>query len=144
MKIKRGEFVFKFSERVIRIDHPPGCHCKVCCRCIQIGQFDWMYPYYGSYGYYLNHSCDPNCGIKGKNIISIKKIKRGEEITIDYSTTNTDGKWKMLCKCKEIHCRKMIRGVQFLLNDEFTIYKKIMPKYVAENYALLHSIRCYD
>lgn len=38
---------------------------------------------------YINHSCEPNCEVQDRdetslNLVSIKPIKKGEEITIDY------------------------------------------------------------
>ena len=35
-----------------------------------------------------NHSCDPNTGVHGKStLIALRTIKKGEEVTFDYSTT---------------------------------------------------------
>jgi SET domain-containing protein len=57
---------------------------------------------------YLNHSCNPNAGIiNNRDIVAMKKIRKGEEITIDYSMNNVDG-WKMKCKCGNKNCRKTI------------------------------------
>lgn len=42
---------------------------------------------------YLNHSCNPTCGVKGNRIhkvFALRDIQVGEEITIDYSTTESD------------------------------------------------------
>src|SRR5687768_8450509 len=37
---------------------------------------------------FSNHSCDPNCGINNKlELITLRPIKKGEEITWDYSTS---------------------------------------------------------
>ena len=37
---------------------------------------------------YVNHSCDPNCGIKDKmSLVAMKSINVGEEITFDYAMT---------------------------------------------------------
>src|SRR5882757_3289915 len=63
---------------------------------------------------YINHSCEPNCGIRGLfNIVAMREIRKGEEITWDYEMTeNSD--WKMNCKCGSVHCRKIIRAYRFL------------------------------
>lgn len=56
---------------------------------------------------YNNHSCDPNCGMHGEiTFITIKDIRAGEELTVDYSfechcgspisrNTVTDFDWKI-------------------------------------------------
>jgi len=36
-------------------------------------------------GMYINHSCHPSCVIDGMNVVAIKNIKVGEEITFDYA-----------------------------------------------------------
>lgn len=59
---------------------------------------------------YINHSCEPNIGIKGKNIfVALRDIKKGEEITTDYGFFQNN-KFKMKCHCGEKNCRKTITG----------------------------------
>ncbi len=56
---------------------------------------------------YINHSCRPNCEIKIKNkkifVMSLKKIKKGEELTYDYGEEYFDEHIKpkgcRCCKC---------------------------------------------
>jgi uncharacterized protein len=66
---------------------------------------------------YINHSCEPNCGIKGLfNIVAMRKINKGEEITWDYEMTeNSD--WQMTCQCGKDNCRKIIRAYRFLPDE---------------------------
>ncbi|MFT3933913.1 MAG: SET domain-containing protein [Chitinophagaceae bacterium] len=63
---------------------------------------------------YINHSCEPNCGIKGLfTIVAMRNIKKGEEITWDYEMTeNSD--WEMDCQCGCETCRQTIRAYRFL------------------------------
>jgi len=126
-------FSVKFLD-IIKIDHNPGCHCRICCRCIQIGELTWFYPEKDSYGWNLNHSCNPKCGIKDNKIIAIKNISKKEEITIDYSTTNNDMAWQMLCQCKSYNCRKIIKSIRYLPSKLYEKYKEFMPKYIKEHY----------
>jgi len=74
----------------------------------------------------INHSCNPNAGIKihGRRafLMTIRNIKRGEEITCDYSTI-TDNDWKMKCSCGCKNCRKTIKKFQ-------TLPKKLQKKYI--------------
>jgi SET domain-containing protein len=59
---------------------------------------------------YINHSCEPNIGMQGKNIfVALRNISEGEEITTDYGTFQND-KFKMVCRCGEKKCRKIITG----------------------------------
>lgn len=72
---------------------------------------------------FINHSCDPNSGIRGKtDVVAIKDIAEGEEITIDYSTIECDERWEMECNCGSKKCRKKIRSIQFLPRKVFESY----------------------
>jgi len=68
---------------------------------------------------FLNHSCNPTAGVRGLTIISIRDIKEGDEITVDYSTIEGDRRWEMSCSCGEKKCRKVIRSVEFLTPEQF-------------------------
>lgn len=58
---------------------------------------------------YINHSCDPNCGLEfhGDRIYlkSIKPIKRGDELTFDYATSQQCFPFRFTCRCGSVECR---------------------------------------
>lgn len=62
-------------------------------------------------GKYLNHSCDPNAGIKQRTmVVAFKDIKKNEEITIDYAMIvykygDEIKKEDLICKCGSKNCR---------------------------------------
>jgi hypothetical protein len=62
---------------------------------------------------YVNHSCDPNCGIRNDNgrivLFALRQIEAGEEIAFDYSTTQMNNIWGMNCACGTSLCRGEIR-----------------------------------
>lgn len=58
----------------------------------------------------FNHSCEPNVGLKGQIVLLARRdIRTGEELTIDYETTQTD-MIPFSCKCQSINCRGKITG----------------------------------
>src|SRR5579883_2847835 len=64
----------------------------------------------GSGAEYINHSCDPNLAsriLKGHILYySVRPIKRGEELTVDYRfDKNVE---KVICKCGSAKCRGTI------------------------------------
>lgn len=64
----------------------------------------------GSGAQYINHSCDPNLVariVKGHILyMSLRKIKRGEELTVDY---HFDKKVETVpCRCGSAQCRGTI------------------------------------
>lgn len=88
---------------------------------------------------FLNHSCNPSCGIKGKvTMIALKDIKEGEEITVDYSTIEGDLRWEMKCNCGEKNCRGIIRSVQYLPKKQFAKYLPNVPTYFKKLYLKNH------
>ncbi len=73
---------------------------------------------------YVNHSCDPNTYVKNKRDIAKRDIKKGEEITTDYSLDSMED-WEMTCECGSKNCRKTIYG-DFRKLDEKS-KKKLEP-----------------
>ena len=59
---------------------------------------------------FLNHSCDPNVGIKGQICFhTMRAIAAGEELTFDYATGDDDD-WDMECACGSPRCRGTVSG----------------------------------
>lgn len=81
--------------------------------CIRFGPETYLDPGEGV-GRYVNHSCEPNAGIvKRANqlfLIAANDIRRGDELTFDYSTTiGDDDIWTMRCRCGTPSCRGRVR-----------------------------------
>lgn len=65
-----------------------------------VDDYTWLVPAPRSYWRYVNHSCDPNCYVKGgKALVALRAIPPHQELTIDYSTTEADPYWSMNCNC---------------------------------------------
>jgi len=57
----------------------------------------------------VNHSCEPNCGIKDLfKVVAMRDVEVGEEITWDYEMTEKNPWWRMKCECGSADCRKEI------------------------------------
>jgi len=56
---------------------------------------------------YVNHSCEPNTNVHNFCDVAIREIKRGEEITSDYTVGGIPGE-RMICKCGSKNCRIII------------------------------------
>lgn len=54
---------------------------------------------------FVNHSCEPNTNAKNKSDVAIRDIKKGEEITSNYSN---QGMESFKCKCGSKKCRGII------------------------------------
>ena len=62
-------------------------------------------------GDWINHSCEPNAGIRGQIfLVAMRDIEEGEEITFDYAMVICDPDFRMECRCGRRNCRKMVTG----------------------------------
>ena len=56
----------------------------------------------------INHSCNPNCQVESKGlklwIISIRDIKKNEELSYDYGFSFDENYKEFLCKCGSNNC----------------------------------------
>jgi SET domain-containing protein len=88
---------------------------------------------------YINHSCNPNAGMKFQNgrvfLYAIKPIKKGAEITFDYSTSMDEDYWEMDCQCGSRNCRRKVRDFKYLPEDTREKYIKlgIVPDFILKN-----------
>lgn len=104
-------------------------------RFLQVGDRQFLGPS-GLADDYVNHSCDPNCGIVQINnefiIKAVRVIEIGEEITFDYSIWMNNDYWTMECRCGSINCRKLVLDFAYLdikLQDKY-IEMEIVPEFI--------------
>lgn len=57
---------------------------------------------------FVNHSCNPNTRVINYRDVAIRDIKKGEEITGDYSSENNPN-LKIKCNCGSKKCRGVIK-----------------------------------
>ncbi|PIR41711.1 MAG: hypothetical protein COV30_02315 [Candidatus Yanofskybacteria bacterium CG10_big_fil_rev_8_21_14_0_10_37_15] len=86
---------------------------------IQCARYIWRDGKKNGFARYLAHSCEPNCGIVGRfNIISMRNIKKGEELTWDYAMTEVSDA-QMKCLCGSSNCRGLIGSLEYLNESQF-------------------------
>ena len=57
-----------------------------------------------------NHSCTPNTAYDGLNVIALRDITRGEELTVDYASFIDESMDPFACHCGSENCREMVFG----------------------------------
>jgi D-ala D-ala ligase C-terminus/SET domain len=58
-----------------------------------------------------NHSCEPNTAYEGLNIIALRNIEKGEELTLDYASfLDNEHMEPFHCRCGTPGCRGLITG----------------------------------
>ena len=80
-----------------------------------------------NYARFINHSCDSNCEVEITNnhiwISSIKRIKKGAELTYNYGYTFDTDYEEHICKCGSKKCVGYI-----LSDDDWSKLKKDLKK----------------
>jgi uncharacterized protein len=63
---------------------------------------------------YVNHSCEPNCGIVGSVLlVTMRDVAAGEELCFDYAMTDTDDYDEFECWCGMPRCRRVVSGADW-------------------------------
>ena len=79
----------------------------------------------GSFDDYINHSCDPNAGVRIEgdatrpetirvDFYAVRDIAADEEIVFDYSTIMAEDDFEFDCRCGSATCRGRIRDGKHL------------------------------
>jgi len=58
---------------------------------------------------FINHSCDPNCEVVNRELVAVKIIEKGDEITFNYQNSEDVLAHPFVCN----DCGKWIRGRKF-------------------------------
>jgi hypothetical protein len=60
---------------------------------------------------YINHSCEPNCGLDGQiAIVAMQTIRPGDEVAIDYAMCDGSPYDEFECACGSSQCRGRVTG----------------------------------
>ena len=114
-RIDPGELVWDYAGAEKGIMDVPS---RLWRYCFQVDYDRYVVPEKGSAGWFLNHSCEPNCVIMGRTkIVALRRIEPNEEITFDYSTNVGWEGFSMECKCGKKACRKIVKSYGFLSEE---------------------------
>jgi hypothetical protein len=84
------------------------------------------------YWRFLNHSCDPNVVIRGRNVLALRPIQAMEELAFNYNTTEFDMAEPFSCRCEAAHCTGTIRGFRHLSRAEQERLRPLLAGYLIE------------
>jgi uncharacterized protein len=81
----------------------------------------------------INHSCNPNVGFRGMlELIAMRDIHSGEEVTFDYAMCMTESYSDMDCLCGSSFCRGRFTGEDWKLPDLQKRYRGYFQPYIEE------------
>ncbi len=58
-----------------------------------------------------NHSCDPNTAYEGLNVVALRNIQQGEELTLNYASFLDEHMEPFNCRCGAANCCGWITGI---------------------------------
>jgi SET domain len=71
--------------------------------------------------WYLNHSCDGNCGFNDDgDFVAIRDIEKGAELSYDYALIESNPHFLMKCGCGSQNCRHSVTGNDWK-DEEFVV-----------------------
>lgn len=130
--ISKGEIVFIMKGRIIKLNKNNAEKIFNEPDIMGIDKDLWIDPI-PPYKY-INHSCNPNAGIRGRvTFVALRNIKKDEEITFDYYVSE-DSLWNIKCCCGSKNCRKIIRGIRFIHPESFKKYASLVPTHFKKIY----------
>jgi SET domain-containing protein len=78
-------------------------------------------------GFLINHSCDPNVGIKNDNMVAMRDIEVDEELSYDYAMTDS-GDYDNECLCGSKKCRGRRSGKDWMISELQKKYRGYFQK----------------
>jgi SET domain len=77
--------------------------------------------------WYLNHSCEGNCGFDSNgDFTALRNIGEGEEICYDYALIETNPQFSMRCGCGGVKCRHLVTGNDWKNEDFVAKHREYM------------------
>ncbi|HMI78530.1 MAG TPA: SET domain-containing protein-lysine N-methyltransferase [Ferruginibacter sp.] len=58
-----------------------------------------------------NHSCEPNTTYEGLNVVALRNITKGEELTLNYATFLDENMEPFYCQCGSVNCCGLVTGI---------------------------------
>jgi hypothetical protein len=131
--IAAGETIAAFGGYVVSPEQLAELSEDVQSRSIQIDEALFLAPNVEPEpGDFVNHSCEPNCGIRGSiMVVAMRDIAVGEEITFDYAMCDSSPYDEFVCECGEPTCRRLITGGDWLLPELQQKYDGWFSSYLA-------------
>jgi hypothetical protein len=100
----------------------------------QVGPGRWAR--HGGLGPKVNHSCDPNCGVRlndglAFDFVARQPIGAGQELTFDYAMRNfTIDHFPAVCRCGATRCRGSVTGWRDLPAARKADYGELVAPYL--------------
>jgi hypothetical protein len=85
---------------------------------------------------FLNHSCEPNVRVQGRDLVAARAIKAYEELSFDYETTEWDMASPFTCRCGACDGRT-VRGFRWLSSEDRVRRLAVLAPHLKERLELV-------
>jgi hypothetical protein len=80
---------------------------------------------------WVNHSCDPNCGLRGQiALVAMRRLEPGEEICFDYAMSDGTPYDQFPCGCGAKTCRGSVTGEDWSRPELWERYQGYFSPYL--------------
>ncbi len=81
---------------------------------------------------YQNHSCEPNCGLRGEiTFVAMRDIEKDEELTTDYGFIDNED-YSFACTCGSKYCRGIVTGFDWKKKELQDKYYQYFAQYLKD------------
>lgn len=92
-------------------------------------------------GDFVNHSCEPNCGLRGSVlVVALRDIEAGEELTYDFAMSDGSDDDEFECHCGADSCRGKVTGHDWMLPELQLRYRGHFSPYLSRRISELVSL----
>lgn len=134
--IAAGEAVVEWTGRVMALAQWQRAPRRVRENSVQIGEDAYLVPDELASGDHVNHSCEPNAGLRGdRTVVAMRDIAPGEEITYDYATSDGSAYDEFACRCGAASCRGRVSGDDWRRPELQSRYRGWFSPYLAARIA---------
>ena len=106
-----GEPIVEWTGRALSLAQWQRVPQRIRENSVQIGDDAYLVPDVLVAGDHVNHSCEPNAGLRGdRTIVAMRDIAAGEEITYDYAMSDGSPYDEFVCCCGAPACRGNVTG----------------------------------
>ncbi len=130
--IEAGELVAVWGGRVVQWEEYKSLPVIEQMHSIQVEEGLYLVtPGMGDTADLINHSCSPNCGLRGQiALVALRDIPAGEEVTFDYAMCDGSPYDEFDCDCGSIHCRGRVTGQDWRLPELWARYAGYFSPYL--------------
>ncbi len=109
--VQAGELLAMWGGRVVTAETLVQMSALVQSLSLQLDENLFLAPIHPEPADRVNHSCNPNAGMKGQiGLVAMRDIAPDEEICFDYAMCDTSGLDEFRCRCGESNCRGKVTG----------------------------------